>query len=69
MAGSRLARSLVIGALLLGLLAAGPAGFARWLTFNRAVHAGRFDDPIGAIFAVWLAAPAPPDARASQHPF
>ncbi|KRB44425.1 hypothetical protein [Phenylobacterium sp. Root700] len=60
----------MIGAVLLGLLAAGPAGLARWLTFNRAAHAGRFDDPIGAIFAVWLAVPtAPPDARASQHPF
>ena len=39
--------------LLMAALAAS-AGAARWLTFGRAVDAGRFDDPIGAIFTVWL---------------
>ena len=38
-------------------LAAAPAmlaAFTRWVTFSRAARAGRFDDPIGAIFALWL---------------
>ena len=30
------------------------AGVARWVTFRRAARSGRFDDPVGAIFAVWL---------------
>ena len=39
--------------LLMAALAA-LAGVARWVTFRRAVRSGRFDDPVGAIFAVWL---------------
>lgn len=39
------------------------AGLARWLTFSRAVHAGRFDDPIGTIFDVWLAPGGPRSGR------
>lgn len=39
------------------------AGTVRWLTFSRAVHAGRFDDPIGAIFDVWLDRGAPTSRR------
>lgn len=43
----------VMNALLMAALAA-LAGFARWATFRRAARCGRFDDPVGAIFAVWL---------------
>lgn len=43
----------VMTTLLMAALAA-LAGVARWVTFRRAVRSGRFDDPVGAIFAVWL---------------
>lgn len=43
----------VMVALVMAALAA-LGGTARWLTFSRAAHAGRFDDPIGAIFDAWL---------------
>lgn len=33
------------------------AAVARWVSFNRAARAGRFDDPVGAIFADWLESP------------
>ena len=39
--------------LLMAALAA-LAGLARRVTFRRAARNGRFDDPVGAIFAVWL---------------
>lgn len=39
------------------------AALARWSTFDRAARAGRFDDPIGAIFALWLDPDPRRDAR------
>ena len=39
------------------------AGIVRWLTFSRAAHAGRFDDPIGMIFDAWLDRGAPTSRR------
>ena len=52
----------VMIALVMAALAA-LAGIARWLTFSRAAHTGRFDDPIGAIFDVWLDRGAPISSR------
>jgi hypothetical protein len=52
----------VMVALVMAALAA-LGGIARWLTFSRAAHAGRFDDPIGAIFDVWLDRGAPVSPR------
>lgn len=52
----------VMIALVMAALAA-LAGIVRWLTFSRAAHRGRFDDPIGAIFAVWLDRGAPASRR------
>lgn len=36
------------------------AAVARWVSFSRAARAGRFDDPVGAIFADWLESPRRP---------
>lgn len=56
----------VMVALVMAALAA-LGGIVRWLTFSRAVRAGRFDDPIGAIFDVWLDRGRPPAATADFH--
>ncbi len=52
----------VMIALVMAALAA-LAGIVRWLTFSRAAHAGRFDDPIGGIFDIWLDRGTPASRR------
>ncbi len=47
----------MIGPVTISLLTAALAalaGVARWVTFRLAVRKGCFDEPVGAIFALWL---------------